>query len=196
MSEKKSRPPVPGTRTRSGLEDPKSSPKGSTKTGDDGETVAVALDYDPTSTGSAPRVLATGRGAVAEQILELAFSHGVKVREDADLVQILSAVDVDSEIPVEAFAAVAEILAYVYRANGQIAGTSEDGGSELSGSSADAFSAAMAASPMASSTAPPLLHGAARISMPLPTLDGEAAAPGESEPAPSPTGLSDKEPLA
>ncbi len=79
--------------------------------------VAVALHYDQ-ATDEAPRVVASGRGAIAERILELAFANGVKVREDADLAEILAAVDVDTEIPLEAFAAVAEILAYVYRANG------------------------------------------------------------------------------
>ena len=53
--------------------------------------------------------------------LQIAWANDIKVREDADLVEILSAIDVDSEIPIEAFAAVAEILAYVYRVNaGQI----------------------------------------------------------------------------
>lgn len=78
--------------------------------------VAVALDYDAGS-GKAPLVVASGRGRVAEQILAIAFAHDVKVREDADLAEILAAVDVDSEIPTEAFAAVAEILVYLYRAN-------------------------------------------------------------------------------
>ena len=64
-------------------------------------------------------MVASGTGSVAEQILNLAFANGVKVREDADLVQILGALDVDMEIPAEAYAAVAEILVYVYRANGQ-----------------------------------------------------------------------------
>ena len=81
------------------------------------ETIAVALQYDRDS-DSAPKVIAGGRGAVAEQILQIAFAQGVRVREDADLAQMLSAIDLDSEIPVEAFAAVAEILVYVYRANG------------------------------------------------------------------------------
>jgi flagellar biosynthesis protein len=80
--------------------------------------VAVALTHEPGREGL-PRVVATGRGAVAEQILELAFANGVKVREDADLAQILAAVEVDSEIPMEAIVAVAEILAHVYLANGQ-----------------------------------------------------------------------------
>ena len=63
-------------------------------------------------------MVAGGRGRVAEQILQLAFANGVKVREDADLAQLLTTIDMDEEIPVEAFAAVAEILIYLYRANG------------------------------------------------------------------------------
>ena len=83
------------------------------------ETAAVAISYDPDS-AYAPKVVAGGRGAIAEQILQIAFANDVKVRQDADLVQLLSAIDIDSEIPVEAFAAVAEILTYVYRANGRM----------------------------------------------------------------------------
>lgn len=83
------------------------------------DTIAVALGYEPSS-DQAPKVVAGGRGRVAEQILEIAFAHGVKVREDGDLAQLLSAIDIDSEIPLEAFAAVAQILTYVYRANGNI----------------------------------------------------------------------------
>lgn len=88
------------------------------------DSVAVALGYDPAS-GRAPTILASGRGTIAEQILNIAFAEGIKVREDADLAQLLSVVDVDSEIPVEAMAAVAEILSYVYRANRRIAGDAE-----------------------------------------------------------------------
>ena len=83
------------------------------------DTIAVALAYEPTR-DRAPRVVAGGRGAIAEQILQVAFAHDVKVREDADLVELLSAVGIDSAIPVAAFAAVAEILVYVYRANGDM----------------------------------------------------------------------------
>lgn len=91
------------------------------------QTVAVALGYE-SERDDAPRVIAGGRGAVAEQILEIAFASGVKVREDADLAQMLSAIDIDSEIPVEAFVAVAEILAYVYRASGAMPPHPEDSG--------------------------------------------------------------------
>lgn len=82
----------------------------------DKTTVAVALKYDKEE-DPAPRIVATGRGSVAEQILALAFANDVKVREDAELVEILSMLEIDSLIPLEAYAAVAEILSYVYRAN-------------------------------------------------------------------------------
>ncbi len=81
--------------------------------------LAVALSHDLESE-AAPRVTASGRGAVAEQILRVALEHGVEIRHDADLAEVLSTLEIDSEIPLEAFAAVAEILAYIYRANGQL----------------------------------------------------------------------------
>jgi flagellar biosynthesis protein len=80
------------------------------------DAVAVALAHERAG-DHAPKVVAGGRGRVAEQILQVAFEHGVKVREDADLAQLLSAIDINDEIPLEAFAAVAEILVYVYQAN-------------------------------------------------------------------------------
>lgn len=81
------------------------------------DKIAVAIGFDPRC-DTAPRVLAGGHGKIAEQILEIAFANGVKVREDGDLAELLSAIDLDADIPPEAFAAVAEILIYVYRANG------------------------------------------------------------------------------
>jgi flagellar biosynthesis protein len=77
---------------------------------------AVAIEYEKGS-DQAPIVTASGKGAIAEQILAIAFERGIKVRQDAELVDILSMVDVDSPIPLEAFTAVAEILAFVYKAN-------------------------------------------------------------------------------
>lgn len=84
---------------------------------DPGRDIAVALSHDRDG-GDLPRVIASGKGAVARQILQIAFDRGIKVREDADLAEVLAAVDVDSEIPLVAFAAVAEILSYVYLAQG------------------------------------------------------------------------------
>ena len=75
---------------------------------------AVALTFDPVNR-DVPRVVATGQGSVADQILNVAFEHGVKVREDANLVEILAKLDIGDEIPLIAFAAVAEILSHVYR---------------------------------------------------------------------------------
>ncbi len=85
-----------------------------------GRLLAVALSRQASTPGGAPggppRVIAKGEGSVAEQILAIAFERGVKVRTDPDLAQILRAVEVDSEVPLEALAAVAEILSYIYRA--------------------------------------------------------------------------------
>lgn len=77
--------------------------------------VAVALRYQK-GDDPAPRIVASGRGFVAEEILRLAFQNGVKVREDAELADLLEAVEIGELIPYPAFAAVAEILSYIYRA--------------------------------------------------------------------------------
>lgn len=82
--------------------------------------IAVALHHEH-GADRAPMVVAQGYGAVAEKILRLAFDHDVKVRRDPELAQVLMAVEVNQEIPVEAFAAVAEILSYVYQANNRLA---------------------------------------------------------------------------
>jgi len=85
--------------------------------------VAVALRHDR-STLTLPRIVASGRGAVAEQIVAVAQAQGIRVSKDADLAEVLVALEVGSDIPVEAFAAVAEILSYIYRAN-KIHGTAQ-----------------------------------------------------------------------
>ncbi|HLG88323.1 MAG TPA: EscU/YscU/HrcU family type III secretion system export apparatus switch protein [Alphaproteobacteria bacterium] len=77
--------------------------------------IAVALSYE-LGGETLPKIVATGKGAIAERILALAFANGVKVREDRELAQLLSTVELDSEIPTEAIMAVAEILSYLYRA--------------------------------------------------------------------------------
>ena len=83
---------------------------------------AVALKGAGIDRPEAPaRLIAKGQGAVAEQILQLAFAKGIRVREDADLVEVLEAIDLDTEVPLHALAAVAEILNYVYRANSLMA---------------------------------------------------------------------------
>jgi flagellar biosynthesis protein len=78
--------------------------------------LAIALGYEPAGP-DAPRIVAKGYGEMAEKILRLAFENDVKVRSDPELTRVLSTIEVDCEIPLEAFAAVAEILSYVYVAN-------------------------------------------------------------------------------
>ncbi len=79
---------------------------------------AVALE-DRTLEREVPKISAAGRGKIAEQILKLAQENGVRIREDSTLAEMLATIEIDSPIPSESFMAVAEILSYVYRANGQ-----------------------------------------------------------------------------
>ena len=100
---------TPSTKRRAGESDNRES-----DTGGSAKRVAVALSYADQG-ANAPRVVAAGKGQLAETILQSAFAHDVKVRTDPDLAAILASVDVGSEIPEEAFVAVAEILSYLYR---------------------------------------------------------------------------------
>lgn len=74
----------------------------------------VALRYEPKKE-RAPRVVAKGRGYLADKILDLAREHNIPVRQDRNLLQILSRLDLNDEIPQEIYKAVAEILAFIYR---------------------------------------------------------------------------------
>ncbi len=74
---------------------------------------------DSTDGKEIPRITAAGRGKIADKIIQLAYENGIKVREDRVLAEMLAKIEIDSPIPSEAFMAVAEILSYVYQANGQ-----------------------------------------------------------------------------
>jgi flagellar biosynthesis protein len=74
---------------------------------------AIALTY--AQTDSAPRVVAKGRGAVAEQIIARAREHGVYVHESPELVSLLMQIDLDQRIPPQLYIAVSELLAWIYR---------------------------------------------------------------------------------
>jgi flagellar biosynthesis protein len=82
--------------------------------------IAVALEYEFGSR-SAPRIVATGKGKIAERILELAAQHGIPTRQDSALAKMLSVVDLESEIPPEAMLAVAEIMAQIFLMNRRLA---------------------------------------------------------------------------
>lgn len=78
--------------------------------------MAAAIKYDSVKS-NAPTVTASGRGIIAEKIIELAREQGVPIKNDPDLVSVLSKLKVGSEIPAELYRAVAEILAFVYSLN-------------------------------------------------------------------------------
>lgn len=79
-----------------------------------GPRKAVALRYKALE-DQAPRVLAKGRGSLAEKILAIAEEQGIPVKEDRDLVTLLEKLEVGKEIPPELYQVVAELLAFVYR---------------------------------------------------------------------------------
>jgi flhB C-terminus-related protein len=80
---------------------------------------AVALKYKPDE-DAAPKVVAKGKGAVAEAILAKAKEHGVPIQEDPSLVEVLSKLDVDQQIPPELYQLVAEVLSFIYRTDRRI----------------------------------------------------------------------------
>ena len=77
---------------------------------------AVALKYDREK-DNAPRVIAKGRGEIAEKIIGIAKECNLPLYEDRNLVQLLEALEVETEIPPELYRAVAEVLAFIYRLN-------------------------------------------------------------------------------
>ena len=84
----------------------------------DPEPQVVALGYQPNEK-QAPTVLARGRGEIARNILERAAEHDVPIQRDPDLLQCLAPLEVGVEIPEKAYAAVARVLAFLYRVNAE-----------------------------------------------------------------------------
>ncbi|OEU46855.1 MAG: flagellar biosynthesis protein FlhB [Desulfobacterales bacterium S7086C20] len=79
---------------------------------------AVALKYRA-GEDNAPRVAAKGEGWIAEKIIEMARKHGIPVKDDPDLVEVLSRLDLSEAIPAELYVIIAELLAFVYKMNGK-----------------------------------------------------------------------------
>lgn len=75
---------------------------------------AVALTYQPEKS-DAPKVIAKGKGKIAENILETAAENGIPIQEDPSLVELLGKLDINESIPEELYQAVAEVFAFVYR---------------------------------------------------------------------------------
>ena len=75
---------------------------------------AAALQYER-ERDTAPRLVAKGQGHVADRILEIAQQNRIPVHQDPALIEILSKMDLQEEIPEECYRVVAEILAFIYR---------------------------------------------------------------------------------
>ena len=84
--------------------------------------LAIAIKYD-SEEGIAPQVVAKGSGHLAERIREVALEHSVPIVEKKELAQAMyAAVEVGDYVPEQFWQALAEILAYVYRLSGKLAG--------------------------------------------------------------------------
>lgn len=77
---------------------------------------AVALRYDGSH---APQVTARGSGPLAEEIIALAEQHGIPLKEEHELVKLLTELDLGEAIPEELYRAVAEVLAFAYIVTGR-----------------------------------------------------------------------------
>ena len=79
---------------------------------------AVSLKYD-SRINKSPLVTAKGKGLIADKIIALAKENNIPIKEDPDLVQLLSQVDLNSEIPASLYKVVAELLSFVYKLNNE-----------------------------------------------------------------------------
>ncbi|VAX20907.1 hypothetical protein MNBD_NITROSPINAE02-1467 [hydrothermal vent metagenome] len=81
-----------------------------------GRKKAVALKYKRLEQ-AAPSVVAKGGGQVAERIIKIARENGIPIKEDPDLLETLSRLDINQQIPPEQYHIIAEVLAWVYKVN-------------------------------------------------------------------------------
>ncbi|MFE8699059.1 EscU/YscU/HrcU family type III secretion system export apparatus switch protein [Cytobacillus sp. FJAT-54145] len=77
---------------------------------------AVALSYND-KLHQSPKLVAKGKGIIAENILASAKDHGVPIQEDSSLVELLGKLDINENIPEDLYQAVAEVFAFIYRAD-------------------------------------------------------------------------------
>jgi len=75
---------------------------------------AVALRYD-TKKENAPKVIAKGDGVSAKNIIKIAQENNIIVKKDEDLVELLSKVELDKEVPDVMYKAVAEVFSFIYK---------------------------------------------------------------------------------
>ncbi|MBT0879384.1 MULTISPECIES: FlhB-like flagellar biosynthesis protein [unclassified Campylobacter] len=75
---------------------------------------ALALGYNKDK-NNAPKVMATGSGEIAERIIKLANEHNIPIKEDEELCEVLSKLELGEEIPPAMYKAVAEVFSFIYR---------------------------------------------------------------------------------
>jgi len=75
---------------------------------------AVALKYDANKQ-RAPKVTAKGEGEIAQKIIEIAKENDIPIKEDKDLVEMLSKIELDREVPPEMYKAIAEVFSFIYK---------------------------------------------------------------------------------
>lgn len=74
---------------------------------------AVGIGFEKNK-DKAPKIIAKGKGEMAERIIAIAKEHGIHVKEDKSLIEILDKFDIAQEIPEELYQVIAEIFLYVY----------------------------------------------------------------------------------
>jgi len=75
---------------------------------------AAALRYN-TEKENAPKVVAKGKGEVAQNIIKIAELNNLPIKKDEDLIELLSKVELDKEVPEALYQAVAEVFSFIYR---------------------------------------------------------------------------------
>jgi flagellar biosynthesis protein len=79
-----------------------------------GQKKAVALSYQEKE-DTAPRVIAKGKGILADSIIEAARKNDIPVQEDPSMIEVLHKLEVNEQIPEELYLAVAEIFSFIYQ---------------------------------------------------------------------------------
>ena len=89
-------------------------PSAGTPDKDSGRKAAIAVRYD-VDHDRAPLILATGRGSIADEIVRIAEENGIPLHEDRPLAEMLTKLELDTEIPPDLYVLVAEVLFFVYK---------------------------------------------------------------------------------
>jgi flagellar biosynthesis protein len=79
---------------------------------------AIALAYSPKN-DDAPKVVANGRGELAKQIISIAEQNNIPIKKDEDLIELLSKLEINDQIPPNLYKAIAEIFKFVYELKGK-----------------------------------------------------------------------------